>query len=52
MKSSYNECKYKTYRNHLTRVLKWAEKKHYAELLEANKSNLKKNVEYTERNSE
>ena len=26
-KSSYNECKYKTYRNHLTRLLKCAEKK-------------------------
>ena len=35
IKSSHNECKYKTYRNHLTRVLKCAEKKHYADLLEA-----------------
>ena len=42
IKSSYNECKYKTYRNHLTRVLKCAEKKHYADLVEAIKSNLKK----------
>ena len=42
IKSTYNECKLKIYLNHLTRVLKCAEKIHYAALLEANKSNLKK----------
>ena len=46
IKSSYNECKYKTYHNHLTRVPKCAEKKHYAVLLESNKSNLKKSGIY------
>ena len=52
IQSSYNECKYKTCRNHLTCVLKRAEKEHYADLLQANNPNLKKKVEYIERNRE
>ena len=42
IKSAYYECKYKMYRNRLTRLTKVAERKHYADLLESNKSNLKK----------
>ena len=42
VKSAYNETKYKTFRNKLKHVLLTAEKKHYAETLEANKSNMKK----------
>ena len=42
IKSCYYEGQYKSYRNKLTKLLKCAEKKHYAELLESNKSNLKK----------
>ena len=42
IKSTYNECWYKSYRNKLTSLLKNAEKSYYAELLESNKSNLKK----------
>ena len=39
---AYNEMKYKTFRNKLKHVLLTAEKKHYADTLEANKSNMKK----------
>ena len=46
VKSSYNKCKYKTYRNHVTRMMKCTETKHYADLLEANKSNRKKREIY------
>ena len=42
IKSCHSECQYKQYRNKLTNLLKCAEKKHYAELLESNKSNLNK----------
>ena len=42
IKSTYYECKYKMYRNRLTRLTKVADRKHYADLLESNKSNLKK----------
>ena len=41
-KTAYNEVMYKTYRNKLTHVLAKAEKDHNANLLEANKSNMKK----------
>ena len=41
-KTAYNEVMYKTYRNKLKHVLAKAEKDHYANLLEANKSNMKK----------
>ena len=40
--SSYYECQYKTYRNKLNSLLKCAEKQYIADLLESNKSNLKK----------
>ena len=42
IKSVQNELTYKSYRNKLHHILKVAEKKYYADLLEANKSNLKK----------
>ena len=42
IKSAYYECKYKMYRSRLNRLTKVAECKHYADLLESNKSNLKK----------
>ena len=42
IRSAYNEMKYKTFRNKLKHVLLTAEKKHYADTLEANKSNMKK----------
>ena len=42
IKSAYYECTYKMYRNRLTRLIKIAERKYYADLLESNKSNLKK----------
>ena len=42
IKSCYYECQYKSYRNKFKKILKCAEKKHYAELVESNKSNLKK----------
>ena len=41
-KTAYNEIMYKTFRNKLKHVLVKAEKDHYAKLLEANKSNMKK----------
>ena len=40
--SSYYECQYKMCRNKLNSLLKCAEKQHIADLLESNKSNLKK----------
>ena len=40
--SSYYECQYKMYRNKLNSLLKCAEKQYIADLLESNKSNLKK----------
>ena len=40
--SSHYECKYRWYRNKLNSLLKYAERQHFAELLESNKSNLKK----------
>ena len=42
IRSAYNEMKYKTFRNKLKHVLLTAEKKHYADTLEANNSNMKK----------
>ena len=42
IKSVQNDLTYKSYRNKLHHILKFAEKKYYADLLEANKSNLKK----------
>ena len=41
IKSVQNELTYKSYRNKLYHILKVTEKKYYAALLEANKSNLK-----------
>ena len=41
-RTAYNETTYKTYRNKLKNVLAKAEKDHFAKLLEANKSNMKK----------
>ena len=41
MRTATNEMKYKRYRNKLTHVLKWAERKYYADILEKNRSNLK-----------
>ena len=40
--SSHYECKYRRYRNKLNSLLKHAERPHFADLLESNKSNLKK----------
>ena len=37
-----NEIKYKTYRNKLNHILKCAERKHYSDLLNDNKSNVKR----------
>ena len=42
IKSAYYECTYKMNSNRLTRPDKIAERKYYADLLESNKSNLKK----------
>ena len=42
MGSSYDECQYKMNRNKLNYLLKCAEKQYIADLLESNKSNLKK----------
>ena len=42
VKSCYNEMKYKTYRNKLRHILLKQEKNYYAELLQANRSNMKK----------
>ena len=41
MRTASNEIKYKRYRNKLTHVLKCAETKYYADILEKNRSNLK-----------
>ena len=41
MRTASNEIKYKRYRNKLTHVLKCAERKYYADILEKNRSNLK-----------
>ena len=40
--STYYECQYKMYMNKLNALLKYAEKQYIADLLESNKSNLKK----------
>ena len=40
--SSYNEIKYKDYKNKLNKLIKLAEKKYYQDKLEINKSNMKK----------
>ena len=37
-----NEIKYKTYRNKLNHILKCAERKHYSDLVNDNKSNVKR----------
>ena len=42
VKSCYNEMKYKTYRNKLRHILLKQENNYYAELLQANRSNMKK----------
>ena len=42
VKTAYNELMYTTYRNKLKKVLFKAEQEHYSQLLEANKSNMKK----------
>ena len=42
--SSFYECLYKQYRNKLNNLLKCAEKQYFANLLESNKSNLKKTL--------
>ena len=41
-KTAANEVAYKYYRNKLNNVLKIAERKHYADIIEQNKSNLRK----------
>ena len=41
MKTASNEINYKKYHNKLTHVLKCAERKYYADILEKNTSNLK-----------
>ena len=42
-KTPYNELKHKCYRNKLAHIIAKAEKDHYEKLLDANKSNMKKN---------
>ena len=42
VKSCYNEMKYKTYRNKLRHILLKQDKNYYAELLQADRSNMKK----------
>ena len=37
-----NEIKYKTYPNKLNRILKFAERKYYSDLVDENKHNIKK----------
>ena len=41
-KTAYNDLKYKCYRNKLKHIIAKAEKDHFAKLLDANKSNMKK----------
>ena len=40
--SSYNEMKYKYYKNKVNKLIKLAEKKYYQDRLELNKSNMTK----------
>ena len=42
IRTAQNETRYKTYRNHLKRILYKAEKDYYSNLISANKSNMKK----------
>ena len=42
IRTTQNEARYKTYRNHLKRILYKAEKNYYPNLFSANKSNIKK----------
>ena len=49
IKTAQNETRYKTYRNHLKRILYKAEKDYYSDLISPNKSNMKKNLVYFKR---
>ena len=49
IRTAQNETRYKTYRNHIKRILYKAEKDYYCNLISANKSNMKKNLVYFKR---